>query len=104
MDWHQIGTDALSIILPVIIAAAAHYLRRLLIARIGETQFRQARDWAWQAVKSAEQTIEDNPAKFSYAVNLVAAAAKRRGIKLPHEEIQALIEATVRDMKQWGDE
>jgi len=102
MDWEQIGKEALAIILPVIIAAAAHYLRRLLIAKIGREQFYAAQEWASRAVKAAEQTIKDNPEKFMYAVNLVAAAAKRRGITLPHDEITALIEATVHEHKRFG--
>ena len=99
MDWEQIGMDALALLLPLVITAGAYYLRRFLVAKIGAEQFYQAQQWAWSAVKSAEQTIQDNPAKFQYAVNLVARAAKRRGISLPYDEIQALVEAAVKDMK-----
>ncbi len=104
MDWEQIGLDTLAIILPVIIVAAAHYLRRLLIAKLGAEQFAQAQTWARKAVRFAEQTITSNPAKFQAAVNLLASALKRRGINLDSGEIQALIEASVREMKQWDKE
>ena len=99
MDWEQIGMDALALLLPLVITAGAYYLRRFLVAKIGAEQFYQAQTWAWKAVLAAEQTIENNPAKFQYAVNLVARVAKRRGISLPYDEIQTLVEACVRDQK-----
>ena len=101
MDWQELGMEALAIILPVVIVAAAHYLRRLLIAKIGAEQFEQAQAWAWRAVKAAEQLAWNNPEKFIYAVDLLASAARRRGINLDSNEIQALIESSVREMKQW---
>ena len=104
MDWQELGMEALAIILPVVIVAAAHYLRRLLIAKIGAEQFEQARSWAQKAVRAAEMIAKNNPEKFIYAVDLLASAAKRRGINLDALEIQALIEASVREMKQWDKE
>ena len=99
MDWEPIIKQMLTLILSILIPIGAVYLRRFLVLRIGEAEFRQAQEWAWNAVRAAEQTIIQNPAKFEFAYDLVAGLAKRKGINLPFAEINALVEAAVLDMK-----
>lgn len=100
----QLGYDALAILVPVLVAAAAEYLRR----KLGNERLEQVRreletkkELANTAVKFAEQAWKDagGEEKYEAAVGWLAAEAQARGMKVTDAEVKGLIEAALREIK-----
>lgn len=100
----QLGYDALAVLIPLLVAAAAEYLRR----RLGNEKLEQIKReletkqvLANTAVKFAEQAWQDlgGQTKYETAAGWLATEAQARGIKVTDAEIKGLIEAALREIK-----
>lgn len=106
----KIATDALAILIPAIVALLAELLRR----RIGTERVRRIQeelaakhDLAVLAVRFAQQAYRDlgGQERAGKAANWLATQAAARGIPITEHEIQGLIEAALRGIKdEFGEE
>lgn len=110
MDWQAI----LAVVLPLI-AAATPLVRKYIQAHVTPDQLGHVRDIARMAVRAAEQLGNDlnrlDPeeyaaaetwaaAKATYAERVIADGAKRLGVKLSADEVDAFLHSALREMKQ----
>lgn len=105
----KLAYDALAILVPLLVATAAEYLRRRLgnerLERI-KRELETKKELASTAVKFAEQAWRDlgGQTKYEAAAGWLAAEAQARGIKVTVTEIKGLIEAALREIKDYMGE
>ena len=96
--------DILSILLPVLAVMLAEWLRRKIgverLTRI-QRELQTKKELAALAVKFVEQVYKDlkGEEKYQEAAQWLATQAAERGINITAEEIQGLIEAALRSLK-----
>ncbi|MDZ4042899.1 MAG: phage holin, LLH family [Eubacteriales bacterium] len=100
----EAAKGALSILIPLAVAACAEFVRRRLgVERIRKVQaeLRTKQELAFVAVKFAEQFIKDGGGREKYeaASEWLSAQASKQGIKISSSEIRGLIEWALRDIK-----
>ncbi len=96
--------DILSILLPVLAVMLAEWLRRKIgverLARI-QRELETKKELAALAVKFVEQAYKELKGieKYQVAATWLAAQASERGISITADEIEGLIESTLRAFK-----
>lgn len=97
--------DVMIIMMPFLAAAVAGYLLELIsktrLARYA-AQFALKQEWAYEAVKAAQQTfsVDLHAAKYNAAAKWISVQARDYGIKISPDETQLLIEATIKALKK----
>lgn len=107
-------TDILAVLLPLL-AAATPVLRTVLRNKVLPEQLGHVRDIARMAVRATEEIAihfkgEDpelwagmetwGQAKAAYASSVIAAGAKRLGVKMTQDEVDAFLHSALREMNQ----
>ncbi len=77
------------------VAALATQLYKTLDVKLGVDRTNLIKTWVASAVKAAEQSITDNPAKKAAAIKWVQNLADSHGIKVDVVTIEMLIESAV---------
>lgn len=101
----SLATSVLVIILPALAAMAAELLRRKLgvekMAAI-QRELETKQDLGVLAVRFAEQAYRDydGDVKYNAAAKYLAKQASVRGLKISEQEIQGLIESSIRTLKE----
>lgn len=106
----SLAYDLLSILLPLLVLGLVELIRR----RLGTERMRKIQkeldtkqDLALLAVRFTEQAYRDagGPQKYNQAANWLAKRAQDRGIKITEDEVQGLIEAALRMIKdEFGEQ
>lgn len=106
----QLSYEALAILIPLLVAVAAEYLRRKLgnerLQRIKQ-ELETKKELASTAVKFVEQAWRDygGQNKYKEAAAWLTAQAQARGFSVTEAEVKGLIEAALREIKdQLGEE
>jgi len=100
-----LATNLLAIIIPTLAAMAVELLRRKLgvekMAAI-ERELSAKQDLGVMAVRFAEQAYRDlgGKEKYNAAARYLAHHANARGLKVSEQEIRALIESSLRSLKE----
>jgi LL-H family phage holin len=110
MTLEQIALNALSILIPALVAILVEFLRRKLglekIRKI-EAELLAKKELAQLAVKMAEEMYKagHGPEKFKEATKWLAEELQKKGIKVTDTEIEGLINSALREIKdQLGQE
>lgn len=111
-------TDILAVLLPLL-AAAVPVARVLVQHKVTPDQLGHVRDIARMAVRATEEIAEhfkgEDPelwaavetwseAKSAYASTVIAEGAKRLGVTLTQDEVDAFLHSALREMRQLADE
>lgn len=100
----SLACDIFSIALPVLAVLAAEWLRRKLsVERLQRIQkeLETKQELAILAVRCIEQVCQDlkGTEKYNQAANWLASRAQECGLQISDDEIEGLIEATLRAFK-----
>lgn len=104
MDVNQLAQTVLAWLLPVLAALAVEYLRRMIgtekMAKV-QAELEAKRDLAELAVRFVEQAYVKygGADKFNTACQWLSDRAKEKGIKISQDEIEGLIEGSLRLIK-----
>lgn len=100
----ETAKGALSILVPLVVAVTAEFVRRRLgVERIRKIQaeIRTQQELAFMAVKFAEQAFKtaNGSEKYKAASEWLSEQAAKKGLKISGGEIHGLIEWALRDIK-----
>lgn len=110
----QLAYDLLAVLIPVLAAMAVEFMRRRLgienLKKIQQT-LEAKQEIALLAVRFAEQAFKDlhGQEKYDKAAEWLSARVQENGFDISDEEIQGLIEAALRKLKdefseEWKEE
>ena len=102
MDWSQILYTLCYVCVALLAAIITKYVIPILQQKINSAGYSELLETITAAVKCAEQTMQKSTGtdKKEYVVNLVQTVLASKSVSWTDEQINALIEAAVYEVKQ----
>lgn len=98
----EILFEVVKLAIMIISALVARYLIPWLKTRVDMDKVKQVSDWSKEAVHAAQQLMNDKTGeeRKQFVLNSVQAFMLEKGIEITDEQLEILIEAAVKQMKQ----
>lgn len=96
----EIFTQIILAIITIIGAVMTYYVIPLLKEKVGEAKYNQLADFVYTTVRAANQIFDANSDKKIYVKNQTLAWLKANKIDLSEEQIEAMIEGLVNEVKK----
>lgn len=98
----QLFTQIILGIITIIGAIVTYYIVPLLKSKMGETEYAKFIDFVTKLVRSANQIYDNNDEKKKYVLNYSLAWLQTHKIDLTEEQVNAIIEGLVNEVKKLG--